>query len=121
SDSLGCAAADEADEGGFAVAELAGDFFASAAACTSSAVIVPSGPVPLKPLVSTPNSFARRRALGEICEDVCVAAMARSVTGVTLVALAEGAAVAFGVGSFSPAARSHAIVSPTGITAPSWA
>src|ERR1700688_4646634 len=120
SDSPACAPDDEA---GDAVDEVGADFFAFAAACTSSAVIVPSGPLPLKPPVSTANSFASRRAFGEICDDVCVAAVAdaaplaaadaaRSAAGATLVALAEGAATAFSAGAFSPAATSHAIFSP---------
>src|SRR5258708_33847244 len=37
-----------------------------AAACTSEARISPPGPEPRKAAISTPNSFARRRAFGEI-------------------------------------------------------
>ena len=42
------------------------DAVVAAVACTSEARISPPGPEPRRPAISTPNSFARRRAFGEI-------------------------------------------------------
>ena len=50
-----------------AAATTAPEPFESAACCTSSLVIVPSGPVPRICAMSTQSSFASRRAFGEIC------------------------------------------------------
>src|SRR5437868_4160811 len=97
---------------------------------TSSAVITPSGPVPRTSARSTPNSFASRLAFGEICSarpattilaaaPVCTPAAA--CCAAPLVARAASAAGPALAGGFSPGATSHAIVSPTGITAPTSA
>src|SRR5579863_1824478 len=48
---------------GVAALEAIGE---AAAACTSDARISPPGPEPRTAAISTPNSFASRRALGEI-------------------------------------------------------
>src|SRR3984957_437361 len=96
--------------------------------CTSDARISPPGPEPCRVARSTPSSFARRRAFGEILafwagEDPDVAA----ATGAACVSVfpceparAVGAAVAdsFSVGGFSPGATIQAIVWPTGMSAP---
>src|SRR5580704_17165225 len=77
--------------------------FPSAKPCTSSAVIVPSGPVPRTSEMSTPRSFARRRAFGEIYAVAAGVAAAvvgfswagadEAALGATVVARALGAAV----------------------------
>src|SRR6266700_4595064 len=112
----------------FAVAtELEGD---EAAACTSDARISPPGPEACTVVRLTPNSFASRRALGEIFalevsarrEPLdCVAAtcdvsdLARDPDRV------PGAADPFSIGGASPGATIHAMVCPTGISAPAAA
>src|ERR1700676_5574752 len=52
--------------GDFAGTAVARDALCAAAACTSDARISPPGPEPRTVAMSTPNSFARRRAFGEI-------------------------------------------------------
>src|SRR5580704_2578508 len=88
--------------------------------CTSDARISPPGPEPCRVARSTPNSFARRRAFGEILafragED----SDATAAIGAAWVSLhpcaparAVGAAVAdsFSVGGFSPGATIQAMV-----------
>ena len=77
--------------------------------------------------MSTPSSLASRRAFGDICgaastrcsvARTAAAALARSGL---LDARAAGAAVTAIAGGFSPGATSHAMVCPTGITAPTSA
>ena len=102
----------------------------SANFCTSSAVIAPSGPVPGTIAKSTPNSFARRRAFGEICGGALATVVfaaaaawtaARVCCGTPPIERAAGRAAATFTGGCSPGATSHAMVSPTGITAPTSA
>ena len=102
---------------------------ASANFCTSSAVITPSGPVPGTSAISMRNSFARRRAFGEICGAIratavfaaTVACAPTAVCAAPPMARRADTAVRAFAGGFSPGATSHAIVSPTGITAPTSA
>src|SRR5207248_1478703 len=86
----------------------------------------PSGPVPRTSAKSTPNSFARRRAFGEISGGALATAVfvaaaawvaARVCCAPPLLERAPGAAEATCTGGCSPGATSHAMVSPTGITA----
>ena len=100
---------------------------AAAAACTSEARISPPGPDPRKPEISTPNSLARRRALGEIRAlgaapgpGVAAAAWAGS-TLLCDTARAPGAVADSSCGGFSPGATIHAMVCPTGMSWPAEA
>src|SRR5580700_1072119 len=99
---------------------------AAAAACTSEARISPPGPDPRSLETSTPNSFARRRALGEIFAFVAAATAGGAATiapaGSLLLcepARAPGAEAAGSVaGGLSPGATIQAMVCPTGMSAP---
>src|ERR1700722_7575648 len=95
-----------------------------AAAWISEARISPPGPEPRTPPRSTPNSLARRRALGEI-----LALAATVVSGAfeataaacdSVFPRAAGAAApdSCSVGGFSPGATIQAMVWPTGMSAP---
>ncbi len=98
------------------------------AASTSSATISPAGPVPLIFAMSTPCSFARRRAFGEICMGPAFATGPEAAAGAAD-AVACGAAApvrpvcvgAVLAGGASPAFSSHAMVCPTGTTSPTFA
>src|ERR1700689_5283694 len=100
------------------------DAGAAADACTSEARISPPGPDPCRLETSTPNSFARRRALGEILAPgatACSGAVAAACAGSFVLcdtARAPGAEKDSSAGGFSPGATIHAIVCPTGISAP---
>ncbi len=128
----GCDAAAGADAARGAAAGAAAGA-APFAPVTSSAMISPPGPVPLRFVMSTLSSFARRRAFGEIL--MLPAAAATSGSGAA--AAAAGAAAAGcciepapvrpvatdapAAGGCSPGFSSHAIVCPTGTTAPTCA
>src|SRR5579859_7862886 len=103
---------------------------AVAEACTSEARISPPGPEPCTFTISTPSSLARRRALGEIFaldvevgDETGAATVAAGVVSVFACkpALAAGALAALSTGTCSPGATIHAIVCPTGMSAPSCA
>src|ERR1700722_6198279 len=80
------------------------DAAGAAAACTSDARISPLALEPRTVAITTPNSFARRLALGEIlalwAADVWGAFGVTGVACVSVFALAAGAADSFLVGGF---------------------
>jgi zona occludens toxin (predicted ATPase) len=109
---------EEIDEAAVAPASSGAE---AADACTSDARISPLAPVPRTVEMSTPNSFARRRAFGEILADEvgdCTVVADAGEAGASIFieepARAVGAdADEFSVGGFSPGATIHAIVFPT--------
>src|SRR5579864_3682211 len=94
----------------------------------SEARISPPGPEPCKPAMSTPSSLASLRAFGEIFAVAEVTLDAEDATACDASILVWDTALAVGAdpagssdGGCSPGATIHAIVCPTGISAPSAA